>query len=149
MKFLNRLERSIGRYAIHNVTLGLVVLQGVMWVLMQGQPGIAENLVLEWLLILGGQWWRLFTFIFLPPANNAIFLFFALWLLYLMGTALENQWGAFRFNLYLLIGYLATVGSVFLAPRASRPTLFSPGRSFWRSPISIPNFPSCCFSFCP
>jgi membrane associated rhomboid family serine protease len=116
MSFLRRLERTLAPYAVHNVTLALVVLQGAMWLLMQGRPEIVENLVLDRALLLEGQWWRLFTFIFLPPMTNGIFLFFALWFLYMMGTALENQWGAFRFNLYLLIGYLATVASVFIAP---------------------------------
>jgi hypothetical protein len=115
MKLLNRLERKLAPYSIENVTLALVILQGVMWVVTQAHPEVGGLLYLDRSL-LPREWWRLFSFIILPPSTNVIFIFFALWLLYLMGTALESHWGAFRFNLYLLIGYLATIASIFIAP---------------------------------
>src|SRR5262249_22750296 len=49
------------------------------------------------------------TFVMIPSLTNPIFFFFAMYLLFLMGTALENHWGTIRYNLYLLIGWLATV----------------------------------------
>jgi hypothetical protein len=149
MKLLNRLERTFAPYAIHNVTLALVVLQSLMWVLMQGRPEIATNLILSRSLLLSGQWWRLLTFIFLPPTTNPLFLFFALWLLYLMGTALENQWGAFRFNLYLLIAYVATVGSVFIAPEGIATNAYLTGSIFLAFAYLFPDFQIMLFFILP
>ena len=52
------------------------------------------------------------TVLFVPPATGPEFLiFFLFWmqLLFIYGTSLENQWGTFRYNLYVLTGYLLTV----------------------------------------
>jgi hypothetical protein len=35
--------------------------------------------------------------------------------MYLFGTTLENHWGVFRFNVFLLVGYLANVAAAFVA----------------------------------
>jgi hypothetical protein len=149
MKLLNRLERTFAPYAIHNLTLTLVVLQSLAWCLMQARPEIEENLILQRSLLLHGQWWRLLSFIFLPPASNPIFLFFALWLLYLMGTALEAQWGAFRFNLYLLIAYLATVASVFIAPDGAATNAYIAGSIFLAFAFLYPDFKLLLFFILP
>jgi hypothetical protein len=44
-----------------------------------------------------------------------VFMAFGWYLFYLMGTALEHHWGAFRYNVFLGIGWLLTVGAAFLA----------------------------------
>jgi hypothetical protein len=149
MKFLNRLERSLAPYAIPNLTLGVVVLQSLMWFLIQARPEVAENLILDRSLLLGGQWWRLLTFVFLPPTTNILFLFFALWLLYIMGTALENQWGAIRFNFYLLISYLATVASVFIAHEGIATNAYLFGSIFLAFAYLYPDFPIMLFLILP
>src|ERR1700736_6313320 len=105
MNSLDRLEKKLGRFAIPNVTLFLVVLQGLTFVRMLVQPpqnaGIIERLLLIPEKVMHGEVWRLVSFIFLPPATNPVFAFFGLYFLYLMGTALEGYWGTFRYNLYL------------------------------------------------
>lgn len=57
--------------------------------------------------ILSGQFWRILSFIFsrlIPPLFLLFFLFvFIGWI----GSALENQWGSFRFDLFYLCGILA------------------------------------------
>jgi hypothetical protein len=64
--------------------------------------------------VMQGEWWRLITFVFDPPITNPLFAFFAWYLFYLMGTTLESTWGAFRYNVYLAIGYFASIASAFL-----------------------------------
>ena len=64
--------------------------------------------------MLHGEWWRLITYLFDPPRTNAIFAFFAWYIFYLMGTTLETTWGLFRYNLYLAIGYFASLAFAFL-----------------------------------
>jgi hypothetical protein len=149
MKFLRRLERTLSPYAAHNITLALVIAQSLMCLLMLGRPEIAENLILDRSLLLQGQWWRLLSFLALPATSNPLFLFFALWLLYLMGTALEHQWGAFRFNLYLLIAYLATIASVFIAPAGTATNGFLLGSIFLAFAYLYPDFQIMIFFILP
>jgi hypothetical protein len=149
MKLLNRLERTLGAWAIPHVTLGLVILQSMMWLLMEARPGLGANLILDRALLLQGEWWRLASFLFLPPTDNPIFLFFALWLLYIMGAALESQWGDFRYNLYLLIGYLATVGSIFIAPDGVATNMYLMGSIFLAFAYLFPDFQILLFFILP
>ena len=113
MKLLDRLERKFGRYAVPNVTIGLVLGQVLVYVpTLTGQGNrLLGSLQFVPSLVLEGQVWRLFTFLLQPPLNvHPIFMFFFWYIFYLMGTALERTWGVFRYNLFLLIGYVATVG---------------------------------------
>ena len=56
-----------------------------------------------------GQVWRILTFIFIPPDSSIVFIVFSLYFYWLIGSALENQWGAFRFNVFYLCGMLGTI----------------------------------------
>ena len=49
-------------------------------------------------LILRGEIWRLFTFIFVPINSHPIWFVFSLMLYYFLGTTLERQWGTARFS---------------------------------------------------
>jgi hypothetical protein len=63
--------------------------------------------------VLSGEVWRLVTFLSTPPTTNLLFAFFFWYLFYLMGTTLETTWGTFRYNVFLLIGYLASLAVSF------------------------------------
>jgi hypothetical protein len=149
MKLLNRLERTLSPLAIPHVTLGLVVLQSLMWCLLQVRPEIVQNLFLDRQLLLSGEWWRLVTFVFLPPMTNVLFLVFALWFFYFIGTTLENQWGAFRYNFYLLIAYLATIASVFIAPNGFATNAYIGGSVFLAFAFLYPDFQILIFFILP
>jgi hypothetical protein len=149
MRLLSRLERTFGPFAVHNVTLALVILQSLMWCLIQARPEIAQGLILDRSLLLKGEVWRLLSFVFFPPLTNPIFLFFALWLLYLMGTALEAQWGAFRYNLYLLIAYIATIASVVIAPEGVATNQYLVGSIFLAFAYLYPDFQLLLFFILP
>ena len=116
MKFFDRLERKFGRYAVPNTTVFLIAGQTIFYVfLLTGKVdrGLA---VLTADQLRHGEVWRLVTFLFNPPLSGPIFAFFAWYLFYLMGSALEAHWGHFRYNAYLLSGFLLTVGASFLVP---------------------------------
>ena len=149
MNWLGRIERKFRWLAIPNVTLPLIVLQSLAWFLMQARPDLAEQLILSRSDLLAGQWWRLITFIFLPPNTNALFLFFAFYLFYLMGTALEVQWGAFRYNLFLLIAYLATIASVFIVPEGIATNGYIGGSVFLAFAYLFPDFQILLFFILP
>ena len=123
MRLLDRLERRFRHLAIPNLTVGIIVGQAFLYILALTKinPGLVENATLFPSLVLQGQVWRLFSFLFVPPNIGPLFAFFYFYLLYMMGTALEVQWGAFRYNMFLLIGALATIGAGFVA------NLFVPG----------------------
>src|SRR5262245_40353758 len=118
MSFLSRLESKLGRYAVPNLTLFLIAGQVLVYVAQRmGPPGarpVAEKIALIPERVMQGEWWRLLTYLFDPPQTNPIFAFFAWYIFYLMGTTLEATWGILRYNLYLAIGYFASVAFAFL-----------------------------------
>ena len=55
-------------------------------------------------LILQGQIWRLFTYVFTYNAGNILIMLISLFCYYTLGRAMEAVWGTFRFNLFYLTG---------------------------------------------
>jgi hypothetical protein len=124
MSFLSRLESKFGRFAVPNLTLALIVGQAFLYVAGQLNPGggavdVLDKIRFDPARVLSGEVWRLVTFLFDPPMSNPIFAFFFWYLFYLMGTTLEGQWGTFRYNVFLAIGYLASVVMAFVVYFAS------------------------------
>ena len=116
MNWLNRLERKFGKYAIHNLSLYIVILYAVGAVLDLLSSGAFyyDMLSLNPYAILHGQVWRLLTFLITTPSTNLIFLIFVLLFYYSIGQSLEQVWGAFKFNMYILIGILGTIAAAFI-----------------------------------
>ncbi len=71
-------------------------------------------LTLEPALILQGQVWRIVTWVLMPPETLSIFTIIMLFLYYSLGNTLERTWGAFRFNVYIFTGMIATVIGAFI-----------------------------------
>jgi hypothetical protein len=137
---LDKLERRFGRYAIHNVTLYIVIGQAFLFLFsMSGQMDISRALLIPQ-RVLEGEWWRLFTFPFIPPASNLFFIFFALYMFHMMGGALEGHWGAFRYNVFLLTGFAATVTVSFLFPSYPASNIFLGGSIFLAFAALYPDF---------
>lgn len=110
--WLDRLERRCGHWAVPQLASFLVGMNAVVWVLGALRPAFPGLLRLDPALALGGQPWRLFTFLFLPPAAlGPVGAFLWLYLLFTYATALERAWGDFRFNLYYGCGALATAAA--------------------------------------
>jgi hypothetical protein len=140
MSLLDKLEKKIGRFAVPNLTIYLIAGQSIFYVMFM--TGRVERSV-TWLaadLLLQGEWWRLATFIFDPPLSNPLFALFAWYLFYLMGSALETQWGAFRYNIFLLIGCVMTVAVSFLVPAARVSNVFIGGSVFLAFAWLYPDF---------
>jgi hypothetical protein len=145
MNLLDKLERKLGRFAVPHVTIVLIACQVVVFVAnlgpqRQGVQPISEMLALVPAAVLQGEVWRLFTFLVIPPASNVIFAFFFWYLFYLMGTALERTWGVFRYNVYLLVGYVATVGLAFIVPDVPATNLFLQASVFLAFAYLYPDF---------
>jgi hypothetical protein len=125
MRLLTRLERTFGRFAVPNLTLGLIACQVVVYFATEAvnarrNPDVdpPAHAVLDLVpeKVLAGEVWRLVTFLILPPLASLLWALLFWYAFYLFGTALEAAWGTFRYNLYLFVGYLAIAGAAFLTP---------------------------------
>lgn len=116
MKLLDTLERKLGPFAVPNLTLILLAAQAIGFLLTSAKPAQVNDMVLIMDQVYAGEFWRLGTFLFVPPTDSFIFIFFALYFFWLTGSALEANWGHVRYNLYVLIAYLATLGASALVP---------------------------------
>jgi membrane associated rhomboid family serine protease len=115
MRWLDRLERHFHWLTIPEFPLFISAANGLIYLMSQFQPAFVEQLILDPAAIRMGQWWRVITFLFVPPDMNPFFLVFWLLLLYQFAQALEHAWGEFRFFLFYAIGAAATVlASVFI-----------------------------------
>lgn len=116
MKFLNKMERKFGRYAIRNLMYYIMILYGAGIIIQLMNPMFYwQWLSLDASAILRGQVWRIFTFICYPPIEGSLslqgllFNALALYLYYSLGNTLERVWGAFRFNVYFFMGVVCHV----------------------------------------
>ena len=116
MRLLDLLEHKYGRFGIPNLTVYLIAGQVILYVMIQTGQIDRGTVFLAGALVLQGEWWRLISFVLDPPVTNPIFAFFAWYIFYLMGSALESQWGAFRYTIYLLLAYVLTIGVAFVMP---------------------------------
>ncbi|MBQ2276870.1 MAG: hypothetical protein II331_09535 [Lachnospiraceae bacterium] len=114
MKFLNKLERKYGKYAIKNLSLYVIGMYIIGFAIYLMVPTAVNSLSLNPYMILHGEVWRLVTFLLDPPTTSLIFIVFALLFYYNICSSLEAVWGAFRFNLYLFTGILGTIVGAFL-----------------------------------
>lgn len=108
------LRRKWDRFLYNNADKGipnlmLLVSVGtlIVWFFMKIDP---SNLLYAFLrfdrnLILHGQIWRLFTYIFIPESQG-IWLFLLLIAYYSIGRMVEAVWGTLKFNLFYLCGIL-------------------------------------------
>ena len=116
MKWMNKLERKFGKYAIPNLMFYVIVLYVVGLLVNIVTPGFYEEfLCLDPEMILQGQIWRVVTFLIQPPPANLIFMIFALYLYYSIGRQLEYAWGTFKFNLYFFMGVFFNILATFIA----------------------------------
>ncbi len=113
-RWLAKLERRHGRYALGNLTYWLIGLQALGLVLVLSRPDLAPKMLLDRDAVFAGEWWRLFTFVLYPMSRDPIMFMFGAYWLYMMGTALETKWGAFYYEVYWATGVVFTLLSVFL-----------------------------------
>lgn len=139
-KLLDRLARRLAWLAIPNLTLLLLASQIACYVLFLARPETLGQLALVPQQVMKGEVWRVLTFLAIPPAINPLCLFFAWYLFFLTGSALEGSWGAFRYNVFLLIGWLATLGAAFAFPDELATNAFLAGSVFLAFAQLYPRF---------
>ena len=116
-KFLYEMERKIGKYAISNLTLYIIILYVIGYVikLMPNGAMIQSYLTLNPYLILHGQVWRLVSWVLIPPTALSIWLLITLYLYYFIGTTMERTVGTFRYNVFIFGGMLFMILAAFVS----------------------------------
>ncbi len=106
--FLNKMERKIGKYAIRNLSLYIIIAYALGYLLaMTGYMGIFT--LNPYYIFKGYQFWRIITWLLVPPGDMSILIIIVLYFYYQIGSALERTWGAFRYNVYIFSGIIMTV----------------------------------------
>ena len=109
MKFLDRLERKHPNWGINNLMMHITILTGIIFIVSIFRSDILYYLYLSREGILNLQLWRLVTFVLMPPTYSFLWIIFALYLYYFIGSALESTWGTLKFNVYYLLSMLGTI----------------------------------------
>ncbi|MBN2684184.1 MAG: hypothetical protein JXR40_02795 [Pontiellaceae bacterium] len=140
MDWISSLEKRFGSWAIPHLGVYIILLQGIGFFLLAGEYATVSDLVLYGNdVIHAKEWWRLFSFLMMP-ADTSLFLLLAMYIFYLMSSALEQRWGSFRFNLFILVGYLFTVAAAFIKPDVQIVNTYFLGAVFLAFATLFPDF---------
>ncbi|MCA9215087.1 MAG: hypothetical protein KDB27_18590 [Planctomycetales bacterium] len=116
-KLVYRMERMIAPVAVPNLALVIIVGQFICYMAAQANPELYGQFILTGAQVMDGEVWRLFTFVFAFPPDSMILFALIAWLFFhFLASLLEHAWGTAKFNLYLLIGYIAAVIAAFIYP---------------------------------
>lgn len=117
-RLLARLERTfLGRLAIERLTTFIVGGMAIVFFLSMTKPELIQHLTLDPSRALSEPW-RFVTYLFLPTSTSLIWVVFALYWTWLVGTNLEHEWGAFKLNTYYLLGALGTTAAAWITREA-------------------------------
>lgn len=118
MSILDRLQRKLPWLAFRNLNLYMTAIFLL---------GLAINIInplyyfyylsLDISKVMSGEVWRLLTFIFYPPSSgrSIILSLLMIYVYYSITKTLTMMWGNFKFNVYMLIGYVSQIlGSFFV-----------------------------------
>ncbi|MDZ4287076.1 MAG: hypothetical protein U0984_03915 [Prosthecobacter sp.] len=111
MPLLDRFESRFGRFALPGLLQSIAVLQLLTFVLFLFLPPEAKGsyqgfLRLDGDALMRGEVWRFFTYIFIPVSMNPFFAAMGAMFLMWIGRGLDEAWGPFRVNLYVLGGLI-------------------------------------------
>ncbi|MBB5037780.1 hypothetical protein [Prosthecobacter dejongeii] len=111
MPLIDSLESRLGRFAIPGIIQAIAALQLFTLIISifigdESRPAYEQFLLLKPDLILQGQVWRLFTYIFIPSQQPLFAVIGALFMMWL-GRGLDEAWGPFRVNLYVIGGMIS------------------------------------------
>lgn len=114
-KFLNSMEKKFGKYAIKRLPYIMILIYAVGYIMFKLNPAVIYNLSLDpYAVIHGHEYWRLVTWILVPPEDdNLFFVLIMLYFYYSIATTLELTWGSFYLNLYVFSGLIWTMIGAF------------------------------------
>ena len=101
---------------LHSVFIFLFLNVAFFFLEYQDGPRFAKLFDFDRAAVQAGEWWRLVTYQFAQAGGGwllfpkPVVLFFTLLILYLMGAAIEEEWGTANFVTLFLVSTLATAG---------------------------------------
>lgn len=154
MRWINSLERRFGFLAIPGLIRVIVALNALVFLMLWSKPDFVELLTLNREKVLGGEVWRLLSYVFIPLVNiqsqlSFIWVLFYLSMLWLMGEGLEQAWGSFKLNLFYLVGMLGTTVAVLLLGANDATGVWLNTSLFFAFATLFPNFPILLFFIIP
>ena len=125
-KLLDRLSYKYGRFGIPNLMLYIVIAMAGVFIVELFVPNMPLSyfLTFDRSKILAGEWWRIITWAIIPDESSIIFIIFSLYINWMIGTALERQWGKFKFNVYYFMGVILTIIGGFIMGYTSNTYLY-------------------------
>ncbi|HRY28665.1 MAG TPA: hypothetical protein P5079_01360 [Elusimicrobiota bacterium] len=136
-----RLPDRLGRFeGVTDLPLIIVASNAVVSLFEWVRPGLTPMLTLSPAAVWAGEFWRLLTFLFVPPPLSPLFLLFWLYILYIYADALETEWGSFRFTVYYLLGALATAAVGFFPAHGTIPNVYLNASLFLAFATLFPTF---------
>jgi len=111
--WLQKMDYKYGRLAIHNlmniIVIGMIIVFVMNAVLSSSGSSFLMLFTFDRAAIFSGQIWRLISFIFVPPDSGILFIIMSLYFYWLMGSAMEGEWGSFKFDVFYFCGVFGTV----------------------------------------
>jgi membrane associated rhomboid family serine protease len=112
-KWLKLAEKYLGWLAIPHIAVLFVTLQALGFLMVMADPVWIMRLALIPDAVRAGEFWRVITFLALPLSQSPIWVIFTLWFLYFIINMIENEWGAFKTTLYVLVSIIVTIAFSF------------------------------------
>lgn len=117
MKFLYKMEKKYGKYAISDLSKKIVICFAIGYILSLLSPTVYSYLIFSpYHIFVEHQFWRIFTWIFTTPGSFDIFTLVMLFFYWSIGTSIERSIGKFCYNLYIFSGMIfATIGMLIVS----------------------------------
>ncbi|MGA0332965.1 MAG: hypothetical protein ACO3N7_04600 [Kiritimatiellia bacterium] len=140
MSLLENLEKKFGKITFPYLLPILLAGQVMVYLAVVSESISFAYLPLNSSRVMAGELWRVITFMLVPMQMNPLFFALFIWITYIMGSALEGEWGEFRFGVYIGSCWLATVLGSFLVPYAVLSNTFIFGNLVIAFAWLFPNF---------
>ena len=114
-RFLYRVERIVSKIAVDNLMLVIIGAMGIVFLAELLVPELSMLLYFDRSLILSGQIWRVFTFLFMYDGGGVLYFLLFAYFYWWIGSSLEGYWGKTRFCTYYYVGILSIILSGFIA----------------------------------
>ena len=106
-KFLNHLQRKIGKYAVHHLTVVIIACFAVGYLISAIRPEALQYMTLDPFFILRGQVWRLLTWVVIPPSSLSILTILLLFFYFSIGSEMWDSGSIFAIRKWIGQPWLA------------------------------------------
>lgn len=116
MKLWDKIKRFFRNFAVEGLMIYVTVTVFIVFAVSYIFPniGIPSYIYFDRAEILGGQVWRVVSFLFEPQTMNPLFMLINLYFYYIIGTSLEGYWGSVKFTQYFFAGAALLIAGGFI-----------------------------------